>query len=56
MKKIFKNLVSSKKGATSIEYGLIVSLIFLASVVAIGNFSDSVNAMWNGVTNTVTAS
>jgi pilus assembly protein Flp/PilA len=45
-------LIPSDQGATAVEYGLIVSLIFLASAAAIGGFGDAVIAMWTNISNT----
>lgn len=36
-------------GATAIEYGLIVSLIFLAITAAVKGFSDQTNAMYSEI-------
>jgi pilus assembly protein Flp/PilA len=42
-----------KRGATAVEYGLIVALIFIAIVVAVGNAASSTINMWNNVANRV---
>jgi pilus assembly protein Flp/PilA len=42
-------LRSSDQGATAVEYGLIVSLIFLSAAGAIGVFGNGVNGMWNTI-------
>ncbi len=44
-------LAADESGATAIEYGLIVSLIFLVIVAAVTNFSTT----FNGVLNTAAA-
>ena len=41
--------VGNESGATSIEYGLICSLIFLAIVGAINNFATSANGMYGKI-------
>jgi len=46
-------LSQNEKGATSIEYALIVSLIFLAIVTAASNVALKTNDMWNHVANSV---
>jgi len=46
-------LSQNEKGATSIEYALIVSFIFLAIVTAASNVSHKTNEMWNYVANSV---
>lgn len=47
-------LLSSQRGATAIEYGLIVSLIALAAVGAMGSFGNSSGGMWNYVETKIT--
>jgi pilus assembly protein Flp/PilA len=42
-------LLFCKKGATAIEYGLIVSLIAIAAVSAMSNFGNRSQGMWNYV-------
>lgn len=39
----------SEDGATSIEYSLIVALIFLAIVAAVRTFSESTSGMYSGI-------
>lgn len=53
VKRIRFSLVFNEKGATSIEYALIVSLIFLAIVTAISSVAKNTNDMWNNVSNAV---
>lgn len=47
------SLFRSEKGATAIEYGLIVSLIVIAIVIAVQNVADTTIGMWNNVSNEV---
>lgn len=47
----FYRLMRSTRAATAVEYGLILALVFLAAVVAVGNFANSTNSMWQGVSN-----
>ncbi len=53
VKKTQKRLIRNEKGATSIEYALIVSLIFLAIVTAVSNVAEKTTDMWNNVSNAV---
>ena len=46
---IFKN----DKGATAIEYGLILALVFLAMIVGVSNFAGTTINMWEYVANQV---
>lgn len=49
MFKILKKLGSDISGATAVEYGLILALIFLAMVGAIQTFGNETIGMWTGV-------
>ena len=42
-------LVSDNRGATAVEYGLILALIFLAIVGSIQAVANSTTGMWNDV-------
>jgi pilus assembly protein Flp/PilA len=41
-----RRLRSDKRGATAIEYGLIVSLIVVAIMGALSNLGGGANGMW----------
>lgn len=56
MIKFLKNLYLSEKGATAIEYGLIVALIALAIIVAISGLGNTTGNMWNDVSDKVVKS
>ena len=43
-------------GATAIEYGLILALVFLAMLGGITAFGQSAIGMWNTVSNSVSSS
>ena len=49
MRNLIKRLASDISGATAVEYGLILALIFLAMVAAVQNFGNTTINMWNGV-------
>jgi pilus assembly protein Flp/PilA len=49
MRKLLKAIASDISGATAVEYGLILALIFLAMVAAVQNFGNVTIAMWNNV-------
>ncbi|MEO9635775.1 MAG: Flp family type IVb pilin [Roseobacter sp.] len=51
---LLKKLFLSDKGATAVEYGLILALIALAAVVAIGGVANETVNMWTDVANRVT--
>ena len=49
MRKLLKAIASDISGATAVEYGLILALIFLAMLAAIQNFGGTSIAMWDRV-------
>jgi pilus assembly protein Flp/PilA len=51
---LLKKLYLSDKGATAVEYGLILALIALAAVVAISGVANETIGMWDDVANQVT--
>ncbi|MBB3032688.1 Flp family type IVb pilin [Alteriqipengyuania lutimaris] len=52
MIRFLKRLHRDRRGATAVEYGLILALIFLAMVGAIGRFANSVVNTWDTVIDT----
>ncbi|HZF96415.1 MAG TPA: Flp family type IVb pilin [Allosphingosinicella sp.] len=42
-------LARDERGATAIEYGLILALVFLAMIVGVTAFGQGAIAMWTGV-------
>ncbi len=53
MRRLLSSLKSDVKGATAVEYGLIIALIVLAMIVAFSNVATKTNNMWNNVTDKV---
>jgi pilus assembly protein Flp/PilA len=51
--RFFQRLIRSKRGATAVEYGLIVSLIVIACVGAMSQMAASTNGMWNNIASAV---
>ncbi len=51
---LLKKLYLSDSGATAVEYGLILALIALASIVAISGVANETVGMWDDVANQVT--
>jgi pilus assembly protein Flp/PilA len=43
----------NERGATAVEYGLILALIFLAMVVGVVSVGASTSGMWNNVSSSV---
>ena len=50
-----RDLAKDISGATAVEYGLILALVFLAMVGAVQNFAGATTNMWNHVNNEVAA-
>ncbi len=51
----FRNFAKSTRGATAIEYGLIVSLIFLGIIGGINAFGNSTDGSFKGSTDKINA-
>ena len=56
MVEFLKDLGRDTRGATAVEYGLILALIFLAMVGAVQTFGQEVIGMWNSISDTILAS
>ena len=44
------------KGATAVEYGLILALVFLAMLGGVTTFGEKAIGMWDSVSNAVSSS
>jgi len=42
-------LLRDRRGATAIEYGLIISLVVIALIGGLSAFANKTNGMWNNV-------
>ena len=51
----FKRLLRDDRGATAIEYGLIVAMIAMAIIGAVKSVADENNGLWAIVKDNVTA-
>ncbi|MAX14678.1 MAG: Flp family type IVb pilin [Sphingobium sp.] len=47
-------LIKCERGATAVEYGLILAMIVLAMIVALSNVASRTIHMWDDVENKVT--
>lgn len=52
MRNFFKTLIDDASGATAVEYGLILAMVFLAMVGAVAGVGNATSAMWNDVSTT----
>lgn len=50
---LVKDFARDESGSTAIEYGLIVSLIFLAITAAVNNFTSKTNVMYSTIQSTL---
>ena len=53
--RFFHAIFKDQRGATAVEYGLILALIFLAMIAGVSNFADATINMWDHVSNKVDA-
>ena len=51
----FSGFLKDQRGATAVEYGLILAMIFLAMVGALTTVAGTTTEMWNYVTTQVTS-
>jgi|FLYL01.1.fsa_nt_gi pilus assembly protein Flp/PilA len=51
-----RRLAADESGATAIEYGLIVALIFLAVVAAVSNYTNTTANMYGNISNAMNTS
>jgi pilus assembly protein Flp/PilA len=49
----FSRLIKNDHGATAVEYGLILALVFLALVAGVQAFAGATIGMWTNVSNEV---
>ena len=50
---IWRRLLRNQRGATAVEYGLIVALMVLAMLIGMQAFADETNSMWTDVSSDV---
>ncbi len=49
----FSKLIKDDRGATAVEYGLILALVFIAMVAGVQAFASATTGMWNHVSEEV---
>ena len=54
MKRFLPKLFADQRGATAIEYGLIIAMIVLAMFAALTSFAGSATGLWNEISTKVT--
>lgn len=50
---VLRQLARNRKGATAIEYGLILSLVVLTMLAALQGLASTTTGMWNNVSEQV---
>ena len=50
---MLRRLIKDRKGATAIEYGLILALIVIAIIGGMSMFANTTIGMWNNVSTAV---
>lgn len=53
MRKRLSRVLRDQRGATAIEYGLIIALLVLSMMVGLGTFADTTIGMWENVADEV---
>ena len=52
----FLRLIQDQRGATAIEYGRILAMVFLAMIIGVVSVGSANSGMWNYVSQQVTGS
>lgn len=55
MLELIRRIQKCDQGATAVEYGLVVTLIVIAMIASLGTVANGTQAMWNNVSNEVSA-
>lgn len=50
---VLRRLAGNRRGATAVEYGLILSLVVLAMLAALQGLASTTAGMWNDVSDKV---
>lgn len=53
---MLKRFLSNTRGATAVEYGLIVAVLSLVFVASLNNFTNAFQNMFGGATTTIESS
>ena len=53
MNHVLRQLARSRRGATAVEYGLIVAVIVITMVAALQGLANTTTGMWNNVSDKV---
>lgn len=50
---LLRHLARNKRGATAIEYGMIVSFVVIAMIAALKGVASTTTGMWNNVSQAI---
>lgn len=53
MVRLFRRILRHERGATAVEYGLIVAVIVLVMMVGLMSTADTTVTMWNNIADTM---
>ena len=53
MRRFIARFIQNRSGATALEYGLIISLIFLVIVTSVTAFGNATTGLFNGAMNAI---
>ena len=53
MLNFFRTIVRDRRGATAVEYGLIISLVVIAALAALTMTGSRTGQMWNMIANRI---
>lgn len=56
MKRSLMKLLASQRGATAVEYGLILSMVVLAMLAALAQLASTTTGLWNSIATKVSDS
>lgn len=54
MRAFFGRIKACQRGATAVEYGLIIAMVVLAMIGALSEVASKTNGMWSRISNEVT--
>ena len=52
----FLNIINDERGATAVEYGIILAFVFMAMVVGVTSVGSANSGIWNNIAQQVTGS
>ncbi len=52
-KRFYTKILRDRRGATAVEYGLMVGMLVLAMMIAMNGFTAEVTAMWGKIQTTL---